>query len=277
MRTRENSVCCCSLWYKPPSLFSKSSMPSGFQLPSCNEWAGMASVVWTGSPIALVGDNDGTEKSSVSCCCCSSVGEFSSFDGPGRSGSISTAASMARTEYEVPDSSLNISVLKAPSDINPLPSTSGTQELNHIREKAEGNPFNKCQEEGCEKAFKTASQLRAHIRWHKLRQGFCCSWPNCNLWFETNSALEIHMKTHTMEKPYMCQICNRDFASSLYLDIHVKTHDSNAIVCSQPGCGAVFKNVSELTSHMTLHEGHQQHICDLPDCEIAFVTKQNLE
>jgi uncharacterized Zn-finger protein len=68
------------------------------------------------------------------------------------------------------------------------------------------------------------SELKAHVRYHKRREGHVCNEPGCKLGFETEHTLRRHMRTHNIEMPYRCEICDKEFTAQVTLNKHMKEH-----------------------------------------------------
>ena len=89
-------------------------------------------------------------------------------------------------------------------------------------------PFRKpfsCSE--CDKAFTSASHLKAHKRIHIDEKPFSCS--KCDKKFRDSGNLKKHERVHTGEKPFGCSKCNKAFRNSSNLMRHEGTH-TNAIL-----------------------------------------------
>ncbi|XP_053326437.1 transcription factor E4F1 isoform X2 [Spea bombifrons] len=72
----------------------------------------------------------------------------------------------------------------------------------------------------CEKTFKTANILKAHMITHGKKQ-FECNL--CGNSFRTKGSLIRHTRRHTGERPYVCTKCGKGFRESGALTRHMKS------------------------------------------------------
>ncbi|XP_066545139.1 transcription factor E4F1 isoform X2 [Amia ocellicauda] len=73
----------------------------------------------------------------------------------------------------------------------------------------------------CEKTFKTANILRAHLTTHSEKKSFLCKL--CGNAFRTKGSLIRHNRRHTDERPYRCNLCGLCFRESGALTRHLKS------------------------------------------------------
>ncbi|XP_041354038.1 zinc finger protein 569-like [Gigantopelta aegis] len=71
----------------------------------------------------------------------------------------------------------------------------------------------------CEKSYKTAKSLRAHVKCH-TGEGYQCRF--CLMFCTAPSTLERHMKTHTEQQSCSCVVCDRQFVAPKNLKWHVR-------------------------------------------------------
>ncbi|XP_067912081.1 transcription factor E4F1 [Heterodontus francisci] len=72
----------------------------------------------------------------------------------------------------------------------------------------------------CEKTFKTAVILKAHMVTHSDKKAFKCKI--CGMAFRTKGSLVRHNRRHTDERPYKCRMCGMSFRESGALTRHMK-------------------------------------------------------
>ncbi|XP_030916936.1 transcription factor E4F1, partial [Geospiza fortis] len=73
----------------------------------------------------------------------------------------------------------------------------------------------------CQKTFKTASILKAHMITHSSRKDYECKL--CGTSFRTKGSLIRHHRRHTDERPYKCKNCGKSFRESGALTRHLKS------------------------------------------------------
>ncbi|XP_010141763.1 PREDICTED: transcription factor E4F1, partial [Buceros rhinoceros silvestris] len=73
----------------------------------------------------------------------------------------------------------------------------------------------------CQKTFKTASILKAHMITHSSRKDYECGL--CGTSFRTKGSLIRHHRCHTDERPYKCKKCGKSFRESGALTRHLKS------------------------------------------------------
>ncbi|NXG77449.1 E4F1 factor, partial [Baryphthengus martii] len=73
----------------------------------------------------------------------------------------------------------------------------------------------------CQKTFKTASILKAHMITHSSRKDYECKL--CGTSFRTKGSLIRHHRCHTDERPYKCKKCGKSFRESGALTRHLKS------------------------------------------------------
>ncbi|XP_012825833.1 transcription factor E4F1 isoform X2 [Xenopus tropicalis] len=73
----------------------------------------------------------------------------------------------------------------------------------------------------CDKTFKTANILRAHMITHSTKKEFECKL--CGNSFRTKGSLIRHNRRHTDERPYVCSKCGKSFRESGALTRHFRS------------------------------------------------------
>ena len=138
----------------------------------------------------------------------------------------------------------------------------------------------------CFQTFTTLTKLTEHKKTHLENNENTCVF--CKQTFSEPSDLVIHEVTHRNEAPMMkgedfdqeketllsssdsfiCEICNKSFASESKLKYHVNSHsEGNFFSCAL--CEMSFKTQTSLDIHKMRHEGIKPHSCDI--CAKAFL------
>ncbi|XP_068279624.1 transcription factor E4F1 isoform X2 [Nyctibius grandis] len=89
----------------------------------------------------------------------------------------------------------------------------------------------------CQKTFKTANSLKAHMITHSSRKDYECEL--CGTSFRTKGSLIRHHRRHTDERPYKCEKCGKTFRESGALTRHLKS----VIPCTEKICLNVNKEI----------------------------------
>ncbi len=115
-----------------------------------------------------------------------------------------------------------------------------------------------CNYNGCGRAFRKPSQLKAHLRTHTGSRPFACEYPGCMWAFRTASKLRRHERSHRGDaaRRYACDLCGRAFTRQEHLRAHALTHSpSKRFLCAYADCGARFSQKSGLYVHLRQKHG----------------------
>lgn len=92
--------------------------------------------------------------------------------------------------------------------------------------------------------------------------------------FSSKNLLDEHINTHTGVRPYVCEICGKDFASKYTYKAHVKTHEvrPRPFQCSR--CSKTFLSQQNLNRHEETHNGVKEYVChQCGEVYICFISK----
>ncbi|XP_055389144.1 zinc finger protein 852-like [Condylostylus longicornis] len=162
------------------------------------------------------------------------------------------------------------------------------KKLQNVNEKTPSK--RKCKCETCGKRFSNNSNLLEHRKLHwpaekKEANFFKC--PHCDARYPRKGKMLIHVRTkHLKERPFVCQICNKEFSSNHHLvrhkrnihdknestcpicqkqfassriEEHIKNHEKNCVPCTV--CGDLFKP-KHLGRHMLVHSDVKDYRCN---------------
>ncbi|XP_028160500.1 gastrula zinc finger protein XlCGF57.1-like [Ostrinia furnacalis] len=111
----------------------------------------------------------------------------------------------------------------------------------------------------CGSTFSLKGNLKIHIRRvHSERSG------QCTVCLKTFSDLEVHMRKHTGERPFLCKLCNQNYATKRSLSHHMAFKHDNAtkFKCSIGECTRTFPTAMMLEFHLLKqHTNSTPYVC----------------
>ncbi|XP_055543700.1 gastrula zinc finger protein XlCGF57.1-like [Wyeomyia smithii] len=119
--------------------------------------------------------------------------------------------------------------------------------------------------ETCGKGFEKCTDLYKHNKDHG-KERFQCK--QCDRWFSRRAHLQSHEVIHTGERNYACQSCTNSYTSSRNLRRHVKSAHlgEKPFVCDL--CGKEFSQKTILEAHHSTHVQEKNYCC--PVCAKRF-------
>ncbi|KAJ4394425.1 hypothetical protein N0V93_003643 [Gnomoniopsis smithogilvyi] len=106
-----------------------------------------------------------------------------------------------------------------------------------------------CQE--CGKVCSSSQALNTHLVTHSEARPHRCDEKGCNKAFKTADSLKVHKQNvHSESKPYVCPICGKAFKDSSNFSKHKATHSNEKPwVCRTRGCSESFARRDQLIRH----------------------------
>ena len=121
----------------------------------------------------------------------------------------------------------------------------------------------------CSKMFTRKEKLIFHVRRHTGEKPFLCNI--CGREFMEKSSLAKHYtKTHGGDRTFKCDVCEEFFTKGELVE-HMKTHEK-PYTCDV--CGKRFTTRETLKIHNREHTGERPHRCEV--CEATFKNQANL-
>ncbi|KAF7279801.1 hypothetical protein GWI33_006725 [Rhynchophorus ferrugineus] len=142
--------------------------------------------------------------------------------------------------------------------------------LNKAKVVVDDRVFYKCKE--CGKSLHSMYTYIWHMRIHTGERPYVCDL--CGKQFRVSQGLVRHLKeTHQRIKNYKCDICGRFFSTKRNMEEHRRIHtNERPYVCDL--CGKAFKQKASLFVHNRSHSSNLPFKC--MDCSQKFRTKQSL-
>ncbi|XP_021749253.1 transcription factor IIIA-like [Chenopodium quinoa] len=132
-----------------------------------------------------------------------------------------------------------------------------------------------CEENGCGKEFKYASQLRKHAETHVLESSetFCAD-PSCMKPFANVDCLKAHIRS--CHQYVNCEVCGSKHLRKNYKR-HLSTHGEHLptiLKCTFEGCDHSFTTKSNMQQHVkAVHLKLRPFICSFTGCGMRFAFK----
>ncbi|CAH2240296.1 zinc finger protein 98-like [Pararge aegeria] len=118
----------------------------------------------------------------------------------------------------------------------------------------------------CGRRFISQSSLDVHMLRHTKNRPFVCEL--CDKDFQQNIGLVHHKRrVHDKERTHMCQICSKRFFRKYNLQLHLRSH-SKEKPYKCPDCDKCFSSSTIMKSHQLIHSDAKNFVCDL--CDMAF-------
>ncbi|XP_023943711.2 zinc finger protein 883 [Bicyclus anynana] len=118
----------------------------------------------------------------------------------------------------------------------------------------------------CGRRFISRAKRDLHMARHTKDRPYVCDM--CDKDFRHNIGLLQHKRqVHDKEKTHLCQICPKRFFKKYNLLVHLRSH-SNEKPYECPDCGKRFISATVMKNHQMIHSDVRNYPCDL--CDMAF-------
>lgn len=131
----------------------------------------------------------------------------------------------------------------------------------------------------CQLTFASQNKLRVHCAIsHKMsgKEFDDSDVQPIQVFNSENCGLVVSQESDDVTRPYLCDVCGRNFKTSWSLKNHEKIHSgiSSMQMYSCPLCSKTFAHKSQVLQHMVSHSGTKPHTCHV--CSKSYSQKGSL-